>query len=201
MLSLLKHNLFYHYIIQQIVGETTSAFVSLMERKDNETSLHIIRMSGYSYVIARQMAKMDPAITPMLLREIHWFSPLHDIGKIGIPDAILQKNNSLDKNERHIIEEHVNIGLDVIRNMNSGINRILELRLLNTAENIITCHHEKFDGTGYPNGLSGTDIPIEGRIVSIADVFDALTSKRPYKEAFSHRKGNRNYQQRDRDPL
>ena len=69
--------------------------------------------------------------------------------------------------------------------MNSGINRILELRLLNTAENIITSHHEKFDGTGYPNGLSGTDIPIEGRIVSIADVFDALTSKRPYKEAFS----------------
>jgi HD-GYP domain-containing protein (c-di-GMP phosphodiesterase class II) len=185
VLTLQKHNLFYHYIIQEIVAETTRAFVSLMERKDNETSLHIIRMSRYSYILARELAKVDPSISPMMLREILWFAPLHDIGKIGIPDRVLQKNGPLDGGERALIEDHVNIGLSVIHSMNSGINRIIDLELLNTAENIIASHHERFDGTGYPKGLSGKKIPVSGRIVALADVFDALTSKRPYKEAFS----------------
>ncbi|ORC35674.1 hypothetical protein B4O97_08500 [Marispirochaeta aestuarii] len=171
--------------IQEIMAETTRAFVSLMERKDNETSLHIIRMSRYSYILARELAKSDSSITPMMLREILWFAPLHDIGKIGIPDRVLQKNGPLDGRERSLIEDHVNIGLSVIHSMNSGVNRIIDLELLNTAENIIASHHERFDGTGYPRGLAGKDIPVSGRIVALADVFDALTSKRPYKEAFS----------------
>ncbi len=185
VLTLQKHNLFYHYIIQEIMAETTRAFVSLMERKDNETSLHIIRMSRYSYILARELAKSDSSITPMMLREILWFAPLHDIGKIGIPDRVLQKNGPLDGRERSLIEDHVNIGLSVIHSMNSGVNRIIDLELLNTAVNIIASHHERFDGTGYPRGLAGKDIPVSGRIVALADVFDALTSKRPYKEAFS----------------
>jgi HD-GYP domain-containing protein (c-di-GMP phosphodiesterase class II) len=185
VLTLQKHNLFYHYIIQEIVAETTRAFVSLMERKDNETSLHITRMSRYSYILARELAKNDSSVTTMMQREILWFAPLHDIGKIGIPDSVLQKKSSLNSGEREVIEEHVNIGLAVIHSMNSGINRIIDLELLNTAENIIASHHERFDGSGYPKGLSGKEIPVSGRIVALADVFDALTSKRPYKEAFS----------------
>lgn len=185
ILDLLKQNLLYHYVIQEIVAETTRAFVGLMERKDNETSLHITRMSRYSYVIARHLAAEEEVLTPMKLREIRWFAPLHDIGKIGVPDNILQKNGPLDKEERAIIEQHVEIGHEVISGMNQGIARILSLDILNTAEEIICSHHEKIDGTGYPRGLAGDDIPLAGRIVALADVFDALTSKRTYKEAFS----------------
>ena len=134
------------------MAETTRAFVSLMERKDNETSLHIIRMSRYSYILARELAKSDSSITPMMLREILWFAPLHDIGKIGIPDRVLQKNGPLDGRERSLIEDHVNIGLSVIHSMNSGVNRIIDLELLNTAVNIIASHHERFDGNRVSQG-------------------------------------------------
>ncbi|MFP4432348.1 MAG: HD domain-containing phosphohydrolase [Spirochaetaceae bacterium] len=185
IINLLKQHLYFHYLIQQIVASTAKAFVKLMERKDNETSLHITRMSRYSYAIGRRLADRDPRVTPTMLREILWFAPLHDIGKIGIPDAVLLKPGKLDPEERRVIEGHVPIGVEVVETMDRDLDRIIHISLLRTALDIISGHHEKFDGTGYPAGLAGEDIPIAGRITAVADVFDALTSRRPYKDAMS----------------
>jgi HD-GYP domain-containing protein (c-di-GMP phosphodiesterase class II) len=184
LVSLLKQNVIFHYLMQQTVAATANAFVDLMERKDNETSAHITRMSRYSYAIARTLAGTHPELVGhRLVREILWFAPLHDIGKIGIPDRILLKPGPLTSEERAIIEEHVEIGAHVIERMDVELTRILDFSLLPTAMEIIRGHHEWYDGSGYPAGLAGKSIPIAGRITAIADVFDALTTSRPYKEA------------------
>ena len=104
-------------------------------------------------------------------------SPMHDVGKIGIPDRILQKPGPLDPDEWKIMQSHATIGAEIIGEHQSG--------MLALARNIALTHHEKWDGSGYPNGLAGEQIPLEGRITAIADVFDALTSVRPYKKAWS----------------
>ena len=142
------------------------------EYKDNETGMHVQRMSRYSYVIA-QSAGLSEVDASLVLRA----SPMHDIGKIGIPDHVLLKPGKLDKDEWEIMQTHVQIGADILSSGDSI--------LMNTAAEIALTHHEKWDGTGYPNRLKGTDIPLVGRIVAIADVFDALTSERPYKAAWS----------------
>ena len=181
----LRQNLYYQYLIQQIIAETAKSFVILMAKKDNETSLHITRMSLYSYNIAKKLFESKNQIKPRLMREILWFSPLHDIGKIGIPDNILLKPGSLTHDEFEIMKQHVSIGESVITKMDESLQKTANLKALKTAIDLISSHHEKWDGTGYPRGLKGRDIPLSGRIVAIADVFDALTSRRPYKEAFS----------------
>jgi putative two-component system response regulator len=104
-------------------------------------------------------------------------APMHDVGKIGIPDRILQKAGPLDPDEWKVMQSHATIGAEIIGEHGPG--------MLALARNIALTHHEKWDGSGYPNALSGERIPLEGRIVAIADVFDALTSKRPYKDAWS----------------
>ena len=142
------------------------------EYKDNETGTHILRMSTYAKLIAQHIG-LDNTRTEL----IYLSAPMHDIGKIGTPDAILQKAGALTPQEWEIIRKHPNQGADIIGNHHS--------LLLQTARTVALTHHEKFDGTGYPNGIKGYDIPLSGRIVALADVFDALTSKRPYKEAWS----------------
>lgn len=142
------------------------------EYKDNETGLHVIRMSHYSRLIA-EAAGFAAEHCELLLHA----APMHDIGKIGIPDAILRKPGRLDADEWAVMAQHPAIGSRIIGEHASG--------LLHMAEAIARCHHEKWDGSGYPAGLAGEAIPVEARIVAIADVFDALTSERPYKKAWS----------------
>jgi len=139
------------------------------EYKDNETGRHILRMSGYCRVLART-AGLDQEAVDL----IHSAAPMHDVGKIGIPDHILGKPAKLDPDEWEIMKTHTTIGAKIIGRHDN--------RLMVLARRIALSHHERWDGTGYPEGLAGEDIPLEARIVALADVFDALTSKRPYKE-------------------
>ena len=142
------------------------------EYRDNETGRHVIRMSQYSQFIALAYGLPEDEAELVLNS-----APMHDLGKIGIPDHILLKPGKLDKDEMDIIKSHCDIGHNIITPHKSI--------LLTTAATIALTHHEKWDGSGYPRGLSGHDIPLVGRIAAIADVFDALTSKRPYKKAWT----------------
>jgi len=142
------------------------------EYKDNETGLHVIRMSHYSRLLGEAIGMSEPE-AELLLNA----APMHDIGKIGIPDRILQKPGKLDAEEWAIMQTHSQIGADILGD--AGDSDLLEM-----ARIVALTHHEKWDGSGYPNGLAGEDIPRVGRIVAIADVFDALTSERPYKKAW-----------------
>ncbi len=142
------------------------------EYKDNETGLHVIRMSHY----AREIA-LAAGINSIDAEELLNAAPMHDIGKIGIPDVILQKPGKLTADEWEIMKSHTEIGATIIGDDNSRLLKIARIIALN--------HHEKWDGSGYPHGLAGEAIPLEARIVAIADVFDALTSIRPYKAAWT----------------
>ncbi|MCF6282805.1 MAG: response regulator [Candidatus Polarisedimenticolaceae bacterium] len=141
------------------------------EFRDNETALHIIRMSKYAALVAKQ-AGFDDEMCNLVLNA----SPMHDIGKIGIPDYVLLKAGKLDAEEWKIMKGHCAIGARILSGHDSP--------LISLGSEIALNHHERWDGSGYPNGFSGEQIPIIARIVAIADVFDALTSSRPYKEAW-----------------
>nr|WP_315481808.1 HD domain-containing phosphohydrolase [uncultured Undibacterium sp.] len=141
------------------------------EYKDNETGLHVVRMSHYARLLGLA-AGLSEAIAEDLLNA----APMHDVGKIGIPDSILRKPGKLDAEEWAIMQTHATIGANIMGHH--------KCRILSMAREIALEHHEKFDGTGYPNGLQGEQIQLIGRIVAIADVFDALTSERPYKKAW-----------------
>lgn len=142
------------------------------EYKDNETGMHVIRMSHYAQQLALA-AGYSPAWAEDLLNA----APMHDVGKIGIPDAILRKPGKLDASEWDVMRRHPEIGAQIIGEHTSG--------LLQLAHSIALNHHEKWDGSGYPRGLAAEAIPIEARMVALADVFDALTARRPYKEPWS----------------
>nr|WP_275113976.1 HD domain-containing phosphohydrolase [Psychromonas antarctica] len=142
------------------------------EFKDNETGRHVIRISWYSRFLAKRVTGNN-AWSELLFNA----TPMHDIGKIGIPDCVLLKPGKLNADEWAIMQKHVDYGVDIL-----GDN---ESYLLRMAVEVVQYHHEKWDGSGYPAGIKGENIPLSARIVAIADVFDALTSDRPYKRAWS----------------
>lgn len=142
------------------------------EFKDNETGLHVLRMSSYARFLAKRVTGNN--IWSELLFNA---APMHDIGKIGIPDEVLLKPGKLDPDEWTIMQKHVEYGVDILGESESD--------LLTMAIEVAQFHHEKWDGSGYPAGISGEAIPLSARIVALADVFDALTSERPYKKAWS----------------
>ena len=149
--------------------ETLEVLGSASDYRDPETGAHIIRVGHYSKMLASCMREDKDAQNLIFMA-----SPLHDIGKLGIPDAILLKPGRLTEEEFEIMRTHTKIGYDILRNSKSWY--------LRAGGEIALTHHEKYDGSGYPSGLKGKNIPLFGRIVCVADVFDALTSKRPYKE-------------------
>ncbi|QAR33964.1 response regulator [Geovibrio thiophilus] len=141
------------------------------EYRDEETGEHILRVGNYARIIAEGMG-----CTPEFCEQIFHTAPLHDIGKIAVSDTILNKQGKLTPEEFQIMKKHTVFGCDILKNADSPYIR--------GGAAIAGCHHEKYDGSGYPEGLKEEDIPLDARIVALADVFDALTSKRPYKEAW-----------------
>lgn len=169
---------------------TIHAMASLAETRDNETGNHIRRTQHYVRVLSESMVNQGlyiDELTPDNIELLYKSAPLHDIGKVGIPDNILLKPGKLTDAEFDIMKTHASLGADAIS--------VAELELgdkensfLRYAREIADCHHEKWNGQGYPQGLKGTDIPLSGRLMAVADVYDALISKRVYKPAFDHEK-------------
>lgn len=168
--------------VRSIVG-TIQVARDLTELRDIETGAHLERMARYSRIIARGLVEpLD--LTDEFVEAVFLYAPLHDVGKIGIPDHVLLKPGRLDAGEWEIMKTHTIKG----RHMVDTINKDLGIGALNRDDvmrNIVELHHEALDGSGYPYGLEGEQIPLEARIVSVADIFDALTSRRPYKDGWS----------------
>ena len=158
--------------------ETVLRLARAAEFRDPETGAHILRMANYSRLIAYRLG-LDRECQELLLQA----APMHDVGKLGTPDQILLKPGRLTPEEFEIMKQHASIGYEILKDSSSP--------MLQMAALIANSHHEKWDGSGYPNGLAGEAIPLVGRIVAVADVFDALTSERPYKKAWTDEEATR----------
>lgn len=168
---------------ETLLGSTRIA-IGLVGVRDFETGAHLKRVAQYSELIARHVA---PAynLDDEFIEMVHLFAPLHDIGKVGIPDKILAKAGPLSDEERLVMQTHVEKGVKIVEETmaKTGSHEMPDSHIL---RNIVYAHHEFLDGSGYPQQLKGDEIPLEARIVAVADVFDALTSFRPYKEHWSN---------------
>jgi putative two-component system response regulator len=162
------------------------ALAKLSESRDPETGAHIERVQSYARILAQHLSTTDryrDVIDGEFVRLVYQTSPLHDIGKVGIPDNVLLKPGKLDDREMQIMRTHADIGA---RTLEASLQRFPNVRFLQTAQEIAQSHHERWDGKGYPQGLAGEQIPLSARIVALADVYDALTSRRVYRDAISH---------------
>jgi putative two-component system response regulator len=175
----------YVYVIL-LTSHNSVAERVMAESRDPETGAHLERVQSYCRVLAQQlsgMGKYAGEIEPDFVRLLYGTSPLHDIGKVGIPDSVLLKPGRLSDREFDIMKTHTSIGAETL---DAALKRFPKTKFLRMARDIAASHHERFDGSGYPAKLVGEDIPLSGRIVALADVYDALTSKRVYKDAFAH---------------
>ncbi len=174
--------------IVAIENATINAMASLAETRDNDTGNHIVRTKNYVGLLARHLSK-NPKFSERLdersLEMICKSAPLHDIGKIGIPDHILLKPGKLEADEFETMKTHSKIGHDAIVSAEKNLENI-QVSFLSFARQIALSHHEKWDGSGYPEGLKGEDIPLCARIMAVADVYDALISERVYKKGMPH---------------
>lgn len=168
---------------------TIHALASLAETRDNETGNHIRRTQHYVRALAEHLTthpRFAPLLTDSYILGLFKSAPLHDIGKVGIPDSILLKPGKLTEQEFEIMKTHTTLGRDALERAEQELG--MSVGFLNIAKEIAYGHQEKFDGSGYPQGLQGDAIPLAARLMAVADVYDALISRRVYKEPFSHEK-------------
>ncbi len=173
---------------QRIQNASMRALASLAETRDNETGNHILRTQAYVNVLAAEMAKhthYSAILTPAIIDSYTKAAPLHDIGKVGIPDEILYKPGKFAPEEWAVMQTHARLGSDAIWRAIQNEEDQSELDFLHIAMEISHYHHEKWDGSGYPEGLKASAIPLSARLMALADVFDALITKRVYKAAFT----------------
>ena len=194
-LELSKHNLHLEDLVKEKVREisdsqlaTINALAKLAESRDDDTGHHIERTRIFCKILAEKLRdnpRHTGSIVEAFIQNIYHAAPLHDIGKVGISDSILLKPGKLTPEEFEIMKTHTVIGAETLQTVRGRYPRNV---FVNMGITIARSHHEKWDGSGYPDGLAGEDIPIAARIMAVADVYDALRSKRPYKPAFAHEK-------------
>ena len=156
--------------LRESYESTLQALVTALDFRDNETQGHSTRVVEYAVLVARAMSIEEPQLTT-----IRWGAILHDVGKIGVPDSVLLKPDKLDRDEWDLMRKHPEMGFRMLQH----------IAFLQPALDIVFCHQERFDGTGYPRGLAGEEIPLGARIFAVVDTFDAMTSDRPYRKALS----------------
>lgn len=175
--------------VMAIQDVTILAMASLAETRDSDTGNHIRRTQHYVKVLAEKL-RPNPRFTEFLtdsnINTLFKSAPLHDIGKVGIPDCILLKPGRFEAHEMEIMKTHTTLGRDAIQQAENALGIAVEF--LTIAKEIALCHQEKWDGSGYPEGLSGDNIPVSARLMAVADVYDALVSRRVYKEGMPHEK-------------
>ena len=168
---------------------TIYALATLAEYRDNETGAHILRTQRYVKALATHLMSKDKfkkKLNPEIIELLYKSAPMHDIGKVGVPDNILLKPGKLTRDEFEIMKKHTIYGLEVIIKSERTLGVDPKTSYLRFAREIAYTHQEKWDGSGYPEGLKGKRIPLSGRIMAIADVYDALISKRVYKPPITH---------------
>jgi putative two-component system response regulator len=186
MAAVALHNEMHRTRLEEFVQGLLLTVGRLAEFRDDETATHLERVQRYVEILAKQMRKspkFSAMIDDLFIRHLVACSPMHDIGKVGIPDGILLKPGPLTTDEYEIMQRHVEIGRETV---SFAMQRTGPNPLLNMCLDVIAGHHEAWDGTGYPRGRIGEAIPLAARIVSLADAYDAITSRRPYKEPRSH---------------